>query len=103
MDHDVWRYVSHDKGTISNHRGHMMYLKEELARLEPALPSHWWYYLDEHGEGQAVVFPIKIKPLLTWTPSYYIWLDNKLQQAPRIPQEKLLVTIARRCCNTTNL
>lgn len=84
-------------------RGHTLYEKEDFSRLMPALSNHWWYYLDELGEGQAVDFPVKIKPIVTWTSLHFIWENNQLKQAPRIPQEKLCVTVVRRCCNIDNL
>ena len=68
---DVWRYLTHGKGTPSQHRGHVLYSKHDFERFA-ALPEYWWYYLDEHGEGKAVHFPIKIKPVLIWSPVHHI-------------------------------
>ena len=36
----------------------MLYEKDDFSRLE--LPSYWWYYLTDFGEGIAVDFPIKL-------------------------------------------
>jgi len=79
-----------------------LYSKHDFERFT-ALPEHWWYYLDEHGEGRAVDFPIKIKPLLTWSPAHHIKRAGRLVKAPRFPIEKLSVTMVKRACNLQNL
>lgn len=99
---DVWRYLTCGKGTASQHRGHVLCSKHDFERFT-ALPEHWWYYLDEHGEGRAVDFPIKIKPLLTWSPAHHIKRAGRLVKAPRFPIEKLSVTMVKRACNLQNL
>ncbi|KAK2547465.1 hypothetical protein P5673_032547 [Acropora cervicornis] len=99
---DVWRYLTCGKGTASQHRGHVLYSKHDFERFT-ALPEHWWYYLDEHGEGRVVDFPIKIKPLLTWSPAHHIKRAGRLVKAPRFPIEKLSVTMVKRACNLQNL
>ena len=79
-----------------------MYSKHDFERFT-ALPEHWWYYLDEHGEGRAVYFPIKIKPLLTWSLAHHIKRAGRLVKAPRVPIQKLSVTMMKRACNLQNL
>lgn len=88
VDLDIWRYVSCNKGTNSQHHGHKLYGKEDFSRFS-TLPQNWWYYFNEHGEGHAINFPIKIKPVLNWTPAHYVWQQNKLVPGPRTPLEKL--------------
>ncbi|KAK2550529.1 hypothetical protein P5673_028728 [Acropora cervicornis] len=61
-----------------------IHLDHDFERFT-ALPEHWWYYLDEHGEGRAVDFPIKIKPLLTWSPAHHI----KRADAFTLPFQKI--------------
>ena len=48
-----------------------MYSKKDFSRFK-WLPDSWWYYLNEHGEGNAVDFPIKIKAVLSWSPAHFI-------------------------------
>ena len=69
---------------VSEHRGCKLYQKEDLYHLTTC-PEMWWYYLDIHGEGRAVDFPIKIKPVLSWTSAHYIFQNGQLKQARRSP------------------
>ena len=39
--------------------------------------------------------PIKIKPLLTWSPAHHIRRAHRLVKAPQFPIEKLSVTVVR--------
>ena len=102
MDLDIWRYVVEGKGERCSHRGHYLYQKQDFSRF-CNLPADWWYYLAATGEGKAVDFPIKAKPILAWTPQKYVVHDGKLVKSPRIPIEKISITFARRPCNQTNL
>ena len=63
----------------------------------------WWYNLDNNGEGRAINFPIKIKPLLSWTPKRYVVQNGKLMQAERTPVEKAKIHFARRACSAETL
>ena len=99
---DVWRYVVHKKGTPSEHRGHMMLGKEDVHRLK-FIPTNWWYVLDLHGEGTAVEFPIKVKPVLSWSPSTYMTKEGRLCKAPRLPNERLSISILKKPCNTDTI
>ena len=101
MNLDVWRYISYRKGTASQHRGHVLYSKHDFARLT-TLPEYWWYYLNQLGEGVAVDFPIKIKPVLTWSPVQHVKKAGKLVKASQFPIEKLCVTVVKRACDINN-
>lgn len=98
---DVWRYVTQNKGTTSAHRGHLLLNKEDMHRLK-FLPENWWYVLDGNGEGNAVDFPIKVKPVLSWSPSSYMLQAGRLCKAPRLPRERLSITVLKRPCNVDN-
>ncbi|KAJ7375134.1 La ribonucleoprotein [Desmophyllum pertusum] len=102
MELDLWRYVSKNKGVDSDHKGFKLYKREELSLLN-SLPNHWWYFLNDHGQGQAAKSPLKIKAVLSWTPAHQIYKDGKLIAAPRMPLEKLCVDILRRPCDADNL
>ena len=98
---DTWRYISHNKGTISEHR--KFYERDELTKFK-YLPDHWWLFMNEHGEGKAIDFPMKIKHVLSWTPAHYVdTKGNKLIHANRIPLEKLCITTARKSCDMNNM
>lgn len=99
---DVWRYVVNGKGTPSDHPGHTMFERQEFSRLA-TLPTHWWYYLDKHGEVMAIDFPLKVKAVVSWSGKKFIKMGDALCEAPRIPIEKLQIGMARRACNTDNI
>jgi hypothetical protein len=80
----------------------VLYSKNDFGRFK-ALPDYWWYYLDQHGEGKALDFPIKIKPIVSWSPIQYIVKSGKFVKASRFPVEKLCITIAKRACNIDNI
>ena len=95
MDLDIWWYFVNGKGKKSQQQGHFLYQLEDFVMLK-YLPLHWWYYITEHGEGMAVDFPIKVKPILTWSPCHHYFSNGKVLKAQRFPLEKLCVTILRR-------
>ncbi|CAB4025927.1 Hypothetical predicted protein [Paramuricea clavata] len=70
MPLDVWRYITLNKGKKSDHKGHMLYEKEHFDRFK-GLPHDWYYVLNQHGEGICVDFPIKAKPIVSWSPSRF--------------------------------
>lgn len=102
MELDLWRYITYRKGMPSEHRGHTLFKKEDLIRFE-GLPTHWWYYMNEHGEGMAVDFPLKIKAVLSWSCAHYYLNHGHAVKAARFPVEKICVNIAKRPCNVRNL
>ena len=79
MELDVWRFIMENKGIPSQYKGYMLYEKVDFVRFETP-PSHWFYILNEHGEGIAVDFPIKAKTVSSWTPSHYIVNKGKLKE-----------------------
>ncbi len=101
MDLDIWRYVSHGKGKASQHKGFKLFALDDLSRLP--LPDQWWYWLNVHSEGQAILPPLKIKPVLSWTAKKHVFKDNKLSQAPQVPIEKLCLDLLKHPCNVNNL
>ena len=102
MDLDVWRYLTSNRGAASEHKGYTLYQKEDFGRFE-TLPSDWYCCLNEHGEGKGIDFPIKAKPMVSWSPSRYCKMNGKLQKAPRIPIEKVSLHFVRKACGIQNL
>ena len=99
MDLDVQRYLWNEKVGVAEHTGYKLYYKEDFFPFT-TLPENWWYYLDLHGEGKAVDFPLKMKPVLSWTLIQYIKEKGKLKKAPRAPVEKLKIHICKRAINS---
>lgn len=102
MDLDVWRFATHEKGEVSEHRGNKLYQRSEFSQLK-YLPENWWYYLNDNAEGIAVDFPLKCKPVLSWSPNTFIKKDGKLCKAARIPVEKICITVIRKACDADHL
>jgi hypothetical protein len=86
----------------SKHQGHTLLAKEDFSRLK-YLSSHWWYYMSDNGEGMAVDFPLKIKPLLSWSPAHSYVNKGTVCKALRFPLEKICVTLVKKPCNVDNL
>ena len=99
---DIYRYVFKDKGTEDEQDLPFVKLeKEDLATLE--LPSHWWYKLDRNGQGTKILFPIKVKPMLSFSnPCYYVE-DGQLLKGRRLPKESLIVKFLSVATDTVTL
>lgn len=102
MDLDLWRYFSFNRGAESQHTGYQLYQIEEFSWFEK-VPQNWWYFLNRDGEGQAVKPPLKIKPVLSWTPAIQVFREGTLMPSPRMSLEKMCVDILRRPCGVDNL
>jgi hypothetical protein len=61
FDLDVWRYLCRGKGQTSGRW--LLFQKEDFERF-PSLPHHWYHFLNIHGEGKAIDFPLKLRPYL---------------------------------------
>lgn len=102
MELDVWRYVTYNRGTPSEHKDYTMYSKEDFDRFE-VLPCDWYYNLNQHGQGTAIDFPVKAKPVVSWSASRYNVINGKLEKAARMPLEKISVSIVKRACDINNI
>ena len=80
---------------ISEHRGHNLFERDDLSKFK-YLPEDWWYFLNKHGEGVAVDFPLKAKPILSWSSDKYIQEHGQLIKAKKFPTEKICITVVRR-------
>ena len=101
---DVWRFLTKDRGRAANEWGAYLLEKDDFDRFT-SLPNHWYYYLNQHGEGRAVNFPIKVRPFLSKSSAkYFVVGDNgTLNRAPILYNEKLSVYFVKRACNTNNI
>ena len=103
MDLDVWRYITYNpQGRKSNHKGHMLFEREDFQRFE-GLRDDWCFILNQHGEGVSIDFPLKAKPLVSWTALKYILKSGKLVVAPKMPIEKVVFSFAKQACNMDNI
>ena len=102
MGLDVWRYVTCGKGVASERRGNHLFEKDDLIRFR-YLPEDWWYCINSNGEGVAVDFPLKARPVLSWSQQKFTVKDGKLVKAARFPIEKVCLTLIRKACNTENI
>ena len=102
MELDVWHYITMNKGTPSEHIGYKMYEKQDFQRFD-SLPPDWYYWLDQHGERKSIDFPMKAKPTVSWTTSKYIMNNGKLVKAPKLPVEKISLTIVKRACDINSV
>ena len=94
IDLYLQRCLRKGKGVQSEHLGYKLYEKQDFCNLN--LEESWWYHLDSNGEGRAISFPIKIKPVLLWSPKLYIVQNRELMQAERMPIEKAKIHFSRR-------
>ena len=95
---DIWRFVTCGKGKASEHQGNYLFEQNDLARLK-YLPEDWWYFLNQHGEGLAVDFPLKARPILSWSSDKYVKKDGQLVKAKKFPTEKICITVVRKACS----
>lgn len=102
IDFDVQRYLWGDRGVYLNTLDTNFYNKEDFLHFT-SLPESWWYYLDLHGQDKAVDFPLKMKPLLSWTPVQYIKENGMLKQAPQAPVEKVIIHFCKKACDPAKL
>ena len=101
IDLDLQRWLWKGKGVQSEHLGYKLYEKQDFCNLD--IEESWWYHLDSNGEGRAISFPIKIKPVLLWSPKRYIVQNRELMQAERMPIEKAKIHFSRRACSAETL
>ena len=58
---------------------------DDQIRLED-----WWYCINSDGEGVAVDFPLKARPVLSWSQKKFTAKDGKLVKAARCPLKKFV-------------
>ena len=97
---DVWRFVTCGKEVALEHCGNHLFEKDDLTRFR-YLPEEWWYCMNSYGEGVAVDFPFKARPVLSWSQQKFTPKDGKLAKVARFPIEVCL-TLIRKACNTEN-
>lgn len=101
IDHDIIRYIFRGHGTLSGDGISMLYELSDFSRF--CLPSYWYYYLNELGQGSAVRFPLKLKLVLKFSKKRFTFSKGALRQASRSPVENVLITVNRRACDGHNI
>lgn len=94
---DVWRYLSRDRGSLSSR-------ENDFDRFA-CLPSQWYYFLNQHGEGVAIDFPVKVRPFFSRSAAkdFVVGYDGTLKKAAILYCEKLSVYFVKRACNINNI
>ena len=96
MPLDVWRHSTFGKGIPSQHPGHVLLAKCDMTRFK-YLPDNWYYTANEKGGGIEIDFPLKARPVLSWSPKVFIkGVNGKMVAANRFPREKICLTIIRK-------
>ena len=97
IDHDIMRYVLNNKGQMSPDNKFMLHNRDDFIKL--GLPCFWDYYLDELGQGQKVIFPIKLRLKLGYSSKRFV-IDGRqtLTKAQAIPMQMVMIFIIRRAC-----
>ena len=101
---DVWRYLTTDKIREANGSGPYLLEKIDFQSFFSS-PNHWYYVLNQHGEGAAVDFPMKVKPFLSKSGAKNFIVDNNgtLCKAPISYVEKISIYFVKRACNVSNI
>lgn len=96
---DVWRHLTSNKQSVT---GAYLFEKNDFSSF--ILPLHWYYTLNEHGQGVRVDFPVKIRPFLAKgnSKAYVVDGEGQLQPSPRLYTE-MSVYFVIRACNIGNL
>ena len=93
---DVWRHITYQKGIPSEHCGHPLLQKGDLASMK-YLPDNWCYAANEKASGIEIDFPFKAKPVLSWSPKVFVkGVNGEMTLAKRFPREKICLTIIRK-------
>ena len=79
----------------------MLYEKDDFNRF--CLPPYWYYYLNQLGQGVAISFPLKLKPVLRSSKKRFIISASEVKQAPMFQVENLIITVNRRACYGLNI
>lgn len=65
-------------------------LAADMFGLLDQLPRGWSSWMDKHGQGYEIEFPIRVKKLLKWPPQRYIRAANgELEAGDRIGVEHI--------------
>ena len=80
MELDVWRYITYRWGEEAEHKGHKLYKKDDFGRFS-GLQADWFYVLNQHGKRMVIRFPIKVKAVVSWTPSRFVSNNGTLELA----------------------
>lgn len=98
MKHDVFRYLFRGKGRTSSKAGCTLLEREDFHRCKFFNTNDWDTYIDNLGDGAKVMFPIRVKPYLSWGPKTYSLAEGKIIPKPRYHLEKVSITFTKTAC-----
>jgi hypothetical protein len=93
FDHDCWRLLFHGKGKSKQKMLFKFYEREDFASCN--FSAKWDQYLNKHGDGVKIKFPIKMKIHLSHSPKVFISHDNELIPGKRMYLERLTFDFVR--------
>lgn len=97
MRHDVFNHIFRGRGRPSVKSGCILLEKNEFSRCSFFKEcSDWDTYVDNLGDGNRVVFPIRAKPFMSLGPQTHKGVENKLVPKPRNHLEKVILNF-RKC------
>jgi len=83
---DVFRFLFGGKGV--SREGWIFLEKEDFPSAY--FPLGWDSWVDSHGQGMKVFYPLRVKPFISWSPKKYgVGMDGVSFLLPRAFQENV--------------
>ena len=88
---DVFRYLFKDKGSGK--------LYERTDFNSEYFSEGWWFVQDKNGDGCCIDFPIKLRPVVKFSPKVYSKSsDGRIVEKLRSYSEMVHITLLKRRC-----
>ena len=87
---DVYRFLFKNKGFIQD-GWHLLSQGDFPARY---FPTFWDHLADSHGQGIKVMYPMKVRHFISWSPKKYS-VEGDHSPTPRAFQEKFTFSFVR--------
>ena len=86
----VFNYIFKGKGKPSKKAGCILLDKEDFHRCKFFKEcDDWDQYIDSLGDGTRIMFPVRVKPFLTWGPKTHKLVNGKTVSKPRYHLQKV--------------
>ena len=87
---DVYKFLFKTKGSMQ--AGWHLLTKEDFPAKY--FPLFWDHFADSHGQGIKVMYPMKVRHFISWSPKKYNVLRDH-HPSPRAFQEKFTFSFVR--------
>ena len=87
---DVYRFLFHSKRTCQD-GWHLLQKTDFPARY---FPLFWDHLADSHGQGIKVMYPMKVRHFISWSPKKYS-IEGDHHPSPRAFQEKFTFSFVK--------